>query len=67
LPPGKYEIVFRYEPASLTGGLRLAGFGIAITVGGNRLPRWWAILILVFFGAYLGIYSAMLAAGFVLI
>jgi hypothetical protein len=44
-------------------------FPVYIVMGNilNRLPRPESIAILTLFGAYLAIYSAMLAAGYVLI
>ncbi len=46
-----------------------AVFPIYLVLGNilSRLPRPWAATILVFFGVYLAVYSAMLAAGYVLI
>jgi hypothetical protein len=46
-----------------------AAFPVYIVLGNIliRLPRPWAIAILAVFGTYLAIYSAMLAAGYVLI
>ncbi|MGO9114596.1 MAG: mannosyltransferase family protein [Thermoguttaceae bacterium] len=46
-----------------------AVFPIYLVLGNilNRLPRPWVIAILLLFGTYLAIYSAMLAAGYVLI
>jgi hypothetical protein len=46
-----------------------AAFPIYIVLGNLliRLPRPWAVAILAVFGTYLAIYSAMLAAGYVLI